>query len=156
MESGDAGGELLGDAELGVKAAIAQGRNATAALQASALWRSEDEVDCGATGGEVRALAGSGVDSAFINAEAALRVYGGGCRRMRYELTAGFRPSDDWLALGQAYIDADPDGEAVVKAQTSLVRFFGGVGVQLGVRVRLDGDDSEPALVLGLWDAVRP
>ncbi|MBL8551202.1 MAG: hypothetical protein JNJ73_14540 [Hyphomonadaceae bacterium] len=149
-----------GDAEVGAKAAIAQGRNTVAALQAGALWRSEREGECGAAGGEVRALAGAGSGlgggSGFVNAEAALRVYGGGCQRQRYELTAGYRPSDSWLALGQTSIEADRDGEAVVKAQTSIVRFFGGAGLQLGVRVRLDGEEREPALVLGLWDAVRP
>lgn len=161
FETGAAGDNgVRGDAEIGVKAAVAQGRNAVAALQGAALWRSQRDGACGAAGGEVRALGGFGGGlaggSGFVNAEAALRVYDGGCRRERYELTAGYRPTDSWLALGQTYVDADPDGEAVVKAQTSIVRFIGGAGLQLGVRVRLDGEEREPALVLGLWDAVRP
>jgi hypothetical protein len=149
------------DAELGAKAALLVRPGAAASVQAAMLWRSDPEAGCDASGGEIRALGGLsrglGEGSGFINAEAALRLFGGGdCQRQRFELTAGYRPSERWLAISQAYVDADPEGEAIVRAQTSLVRFFGAHGVQLGVRVRLDGEEREPALVLGWWDAVRP
>jgi hypothetical protein len=147
------------DAVLGAKAAIAR-PGAAAALQAAALWRSDPDIGCGESGGELRALGGLshsiGEGSAFVNAEAALRMFAGGCLRERYELTAGYRPGERWLALSQAYVDADREGEAIIRAQTSLVRFFGGHGLQLGVRVRLDGEEREPALLLGWWAAARP
>ena len=50
----------------------------------------------------------------------------------------------DWRT-GEGY-------EENVKVQVSLVRLGeAGAGLQLGVRARLDGEDAEPALIVGFW-----
>lgn len=77
-----------------------------------------------------------------------------GCEGARFEVSAGYRPSENWLAMGQVFSDHPGDGRDTVKAQLTLVRFGeSGRGLQLGVRVRIDGGEPEPTLVLGLWGA---
>lgn len=149
------------DVSAGVKAQlfrgpIASGVAAAAAVQASAVWRNEpEEISCGEGGGEVRALAGISTPRSFYNVEAAFRLQSGGCARQRLEATAGYRPNDRWLALGNTFLEATATGENSVKAQASLVRFGRGGGLQIGLRFRLDGDRREPALVLGWWSPMR-
>ena len=70
----------------------------------------------------------------------------------RVDLTAGYRPLENWLALGQVFLDAPVDGEDTIRGQISLVRFGkDGDGVQIGFRARVDGGAAEPTLVIGLW-----
>lgn len=149
--SGDAY-EASGEVAAGLKMAVVRTPRVAGAIQAAALWRSETIDGCGAEGVEVRSLGGLSSEDRFYNVEAALRLHSGGCFRQRLEFTAGHRPDDNWLLMGQAFLDADPDGGATIKAQASLVRFGGWAdGLQLGLRFRIDGDDREPALVLGWW-----
>jgi len=91
-------------------------------------------------------------NGAFLNVEAAARILDGGCGGERVDITGGARFSQNWLALGQIFIDAPQGGEEAVKAQLSLVRFGeNGRGIQLGLRARIDGGAEEPALVLAFW-----
>ena len=39
------------------------------------------------------------------------------------DITAGYRPLQNWLALGQVFFDAPVDGDETVRGQISLVRF---------------------------------
>jgi hypothetical protein len=88
----------------------------------------------------------------FVNVEGATHVLEGGCEGERLDLTAGYRPRENWLAMAQLFLDAPRAGEETVRAQLTAVRFGrSGRGIQLGLRARLDGDDPEPTLVLGLW-----
>ena len=124
------------------------------AIQAGALWVSHPGDECGEGGIEARWLGGRSLgDRAFINLEAAGRALENGCGGQRAEMTAGYRPSDDWMALGQVFVDAPTDGEETVKLQLTMVRFTEtGYGIQLGLRARVDeGLLDEPALVIGLW-----
>jgi hypothetical protein len=88
--------------------------------------------------------------------EAAGRALEGGCEGERLDITAGYHAGRNWLALGQIFFDAPQDGEESIKAELTFVRFTRrGRGFQIGVRARLDGEDAEPALVLGLWRGPR-
>ncbi len=87
-----------------------------------------------------------------MNFELATRALDGGCEGERLDLTAGYRPNDDWLVMGQLFLDAPRDGDESVKAQFTLVRFGDdGRGIQIGVRARIDDGAQEPAIVIGLW-----
>src|SRR5262249_54585570 len=98
----------------------------------------------------VRALAGVSSTHTFLNAEAGVRAQSGGCARGQFDLTAGLRPNQNWLALAEAVTDAGAETEK--KAQFSVGRFFrADLGVQLGLRVRTDDPSDEPALIIGLW-----
>ncbi len=82
----------------------------------------------------------------------ATRALEGGCGGERLDLTAGYRPNERWLAMGQVFMDAPRDGDESVKAQLTLVRFLdSGRGIQIGVRARIDDGAHEPAIVLALW-----
>lgn len=142
-----------GEAIAGVKHAWTGEGGGALALQAGAFWASEPGPQCSEGGAEARVLVGRKLgERFFVNAEAAGRVLEGGCAGQRLDLTLGYRPSGDWLVMGQVFTDAPDFGEDSVKAQLTLVRFGeNGRGIQLGLRARLDGDDAEPALVLGLW-----
>jgi len=161
LENGATVGEEGWRAEVegGVKAALLRTSNAAVAVQASAVWRSDPDFGCGEGAGEVRALGGvSFADGrGFANAETAARLHDGGCPAGRVDLTLGYRPAPRWLGMAETFVFAPEGREAAVKAQFSLVRFSeGGAGFQLGVRVRLDGDEPEPALVLAFWGRPRP
>lgn len=124
------------------------------AVQGGALWVSHPGDECGEGGVEARFLGGHSFGSrGFVNVEAAGRALSSGCGGQRLELTAGYSPSDSWMALGQVFADAPTDGEETVKLQVSMVRFTeSGYGVQIGLRARVDeGLLDEPALVIGLW-----
>ncbi len=146
--------DYRGEATLGLKQQLYRDDNWTLAIQGSALWMSDPPGECVEGGAEVRALAGRSFDnSLFVNAEVALRTLGTDCLSNRLDLTAGFRPAERWLALGQVFYDAPHEGEDIARAQVTLVRFFrSGEGVQVGVRGRIDGGGEEIALVLGLWN----
>ena len=146
-----------GEASVGVKAQLLRRRDAVMAVQAAALWRSEPDPGCGAGGGELRGLGGrsSRDGTRFVNIEAAYQLYEGGCGRRRAEISAGVRPRERWMGLGQAFVD-ETDGEATVRAQVSVVRFGrDDRGVQVGLRLRVDGSEREPMLVVGLWRRAR-
>lgn len=145
-----------GEASVGVKRLLARGRASAMAVQASALWRSNPDAGCGEGGGELRGLAGVAFGRAFLNAEAGARVHDGGCAGGRLDFTLGYRPTPHWLGLAETFFDAPHESDATVKMQVSLVRFSArGAGVQIGLRARLNGDEAEPALVVGFWRAPR-
>lgn len=159
FEQGYAAGPDLwrGEAALGLKRVVAQRGAAIAAVQGAAFWRSDPPGTCDEGGAELRWLSGTSLGQAgrgFINLDAAARLQSGGCLGRKLDLTAGYRPHEHWLGLGQAFLDAPDDGEHNWKAQFSLVRFTpSGRGLQVGLRVRLDGDHREPTLVIGWWGA---
>lgn len=142
-----------GEASLGLKQQIFENDDWVVAAQGSALWQSEPGPDCGEAGGELRVLAGRSLsERTFLNTEVALREYGGSCGATRFDVTAGWRPNSRWLALGQVFYDAPDQGEEVIRAQVTLVRFLNsGRGIQIGVRSRIDGEADEVMLVLGSW-----
>ncbi len=144
-----------GEVQAGLKHSVLRSDSSALAVQASALWRSDPLAGCGEGGVELRALGGASFAQgrAFLNAEAGHGVQEGGCASARLDVTSGFRFTPSWLGMAEAFVHDDDAGDATVKAQLSLVRFdSGGRGVQIGVRVRVDGDALEPALVLGFWD----
>ena len=58
----------------------------------------------------------------------------------------------NWLAMGQVFLDAPREGDDTVRAQLTVVYFRrNGRGVQLGLRSRIDGGADEAAIVLGWW-----
>lgn len=142
-----------GEVTVGVKYAVFRDDHGVMALQGGALWRSDPPQGCGEGGVELRWLGGRNVGGrGFVNLEVAGRLLEGGCGGERVELTAGFRPAEQWLALGQVFLDSPREGDESLQLQVSVVRFTStGRGIQLGVRARLDGEDAAPALVLGLW-----
>jgi len=141
-----------GEATLGLKHAFYRGENTVLAAQAGALYISHPDFGCSEGGAELRLLGGMSFENgAFLNAELATRALAGGCGGERLDLTGGYRVSDNWLGMAQVFVDVPRDGEDIVRAQLSLVRFGeSGGGLQLGVRARVDGGE-EPALVLGWW-----
>ncbi|MGD9981994.1 MAG: hypothetical protein AB7T58_15505 [Hyphomonadaceae bacterium] len=141
------------EATLGFKQAFYRDDQNVMAVQASALWVSHPQGDCSEGGAELRWLGGRSFGgTGFLNVETAARALSDGCEGGRAEVTAGYRPSPNWLTMGQVFFDAPVDGEETVKAQLTVVRFGrSGRGVQLGLRARIDGGAPEPTLVLGLW-----
>lgn len=141
---------------MAVKYTLWRGDRSVMALQAGALWVTDPLDGCSEGGAEVRWLGGVNVTQrTFANLEVAGRALDGPsrCQGARADLTLGYHPSGNWLALGQIFADAPVDGEETLKAQFSLVRFgaSGRRGLQLGLRFRVDGGAAEPALVLGVW-----
>jgi hypothetical protein len=141
------------EAVIGLKRAVFRDDENVMALQAGALWVSHPNPGCGEGGVEARWLGGRSFGGgAFLNLEAAGRVLEHGCGGERVDVTAGYRPTDNWLAMGQVFVDVPWEAEESVKVQLSLVRFNeNGYGVQLGLRLRVDDGPQEPALMLGLW-----
>lgn len=157
LESGAGAGAAgwRAEAEAGIKRALVRNRGGAVAVQGAALWRSDAPAGCSEGGVELRALAGASLAQgrAFFNAEAAHRAFGGGCGAMRVDVASGWRFGPSWLGLAEAFAHEESAGDASVKAQLSLVRFDrDGRGIQLGVRVRVDGEAAEPALVLAFWN----
>lgn len=143
-----------GEATLALKGVFHRSEDWVLAAQGGAAWVSDAEPGCGATGAELRLLAGRSFDNgSFFNAEIASRQMPGGCSGERLDLTVGARPAHNWLALGQVFVDAPSDGDEIVRAQVSLVRFrANGAGIQIGVRSRIDGGPAETAVMISLWD----
>lgn len=142
------------EAVVGVKRAVFRSDDTIIAVEAGALWASHpSDSGCSEGGAEVRLLGGRSVgETGFLNAELAGRALDGGCQGGRLDLTAGYRPSENWLAMGQVFIDAPIQGDSSVKAQFTFVHFGeSGRGLQFGVRARVDGGELEPALVVGFW-----
>lgn len=147
-----------GEAAVGVKRAVFRDDTFAAAVSGSAFWSSHPGEDCGEGGAEFRVMGGASREQAagaFVNAEVAVQALAGGCQGLDAELTLGFRPTERWLVMGQVFLQ-DEDDEArddLLRGQISVVRFGEdrSRGVQIGVRARLDGEDAEPAVVLGLW-----
>jgi hypothetical protein len=141
------------EAVVGVKRAVFRDEHTVAALQVGALWVSHPGAECGEGGAEVRLLGGRSYENgAFLNVEAAARMLDGGCDGERVDITGGIHFAENWLALGQVFLDASSGAEETVKAQVSLVRFRqNGRGIQFGLRTRIDGGADETALVLGFW-----
>lgn len=143
------------EATLGLKTALIRNDRGAMALQAGAVWTSDPDRGCGEAGAELRWLGGVSFGPqgrGFLNLEAAGRVQDGGCPSQRFEFTAGYRPDQRWLAMGQVFLDAPREGDQAVKVQLSLVRFgTEGQALQFGIRTRLDGGASETAFVLGFW-----
>lgn len=144
------------EALLGLKRGLIEhGRNVVA-VQASGVWVSEPSGACDEGGGEVRLMGGRSFgETGFANVEIARRALTGGCQGERLDISAGYRPADDWIAIGQVFVDRPVDGEDAVRGQISVVRFNEeGRGLQIGLRARLDGE-SEAAVVIGFWGAPR-
>ena len=148
------GETVRAEAFAGLKRALHRGSRMATAVQAGVAWRSDPPDGCDEGGGEVRALAGASWTHAFLNAEAAAQAFSGGCGRQRFEITGGFRPTQRWMALGQAFVEAGGAGDETIQLQASVVRFGadGRRGLQLGVRTRLEAEEASPLLVLGWWD----
>lgn len=146
------------EATLGAKHVVHHSDRDVVALQAGALFVSDPSEGCSEGGAEVRVLGGRSFAEgrAFFNAEVAARALSGGCEGGRLELTLGYRPTNEWLTMGQVFADSPVEGEDSVKAQISLVRFDRSArGWQIGLRARIDGEHPEPALVFGLWGSPR-
>ncbi|GAM99175.1 hypothetical protein U91I_02817 [alpha proteobacterium U9-1i] len=143
------------EATLALKTAILRDARSALAVQGGVVWNSWPNFGCAETGGELRLLAGRSFGATgFINAEVAARTFEGDCGGERLDLTAGYRPHENWLAMGQVFMDAprEAGGGDTVKAQLSLVRFGRRErGIQIGLRARIDDGISEPAIVLGFW-----
>lgn len=148
-----------GEAALGVKRVLRRSGAQITAMEVAAVWVSQPEFgECSEGGAEARLHNGySFADGAgFLNVESTSRFLVGGCVGGRLDVTAGYRPSPDWLALGQVFYDSPIVADETVKAQFSIIRFDRqGRGWQIGVRATLSGEDAAPALVLGLWQSPR-
>lgn len=146
-----------GEATVAAKHVVFRHDDTVVALQAGALWISNPRPECSEGGAEARVLVGRPVgEHAFVNVEVAARALEGGCESQRLDLTAGYHAGRNWLALGQIFFDAPQDGQESIKAELTLVHLGRrGRGIQIGVRARLDGEDAEPALVIGLWRGPR-
>jgi hypothetical protein len=141
------------EASLAVKGLLWRGERGALALQAGAIWNSWPSFACSETGAEVRAMAGRSFGrSGFVNFEVAERAFEGDCGGERIDLTLGYRPWDDWLAMGQVFLDAPRAGSDTAKVQFTLVRFDNkGGALQFGLRGRVDNGLTEPAIVIGFW-----
>ena len=145
-----------GEAVIGLKGVAFRDDNTAVAVQGGAFWTSHPAEGCEEGGGEIRLLVGNSFtafgQNGFLNVEGAVRALSGDCRSQRVELTAGYRAWENWLAMGQVFVDAPHEGDETVKAQLTITYFQrNGAGVQLGLRARIDGGSEEAALVLGLW-----
>jgi hypothetical protein len=149
----DAFGERS-EASGGLKRALHSGRNSALSGQISAIWRDETFGRCGEAGGEARLMAGRSLgknQNSFLDVAPAQHVFSGGCSGAKIEATYGVRPHARWLTLGQVFYDSGLHGADTLKGQINAVRFGAAGGLQAGVRVRLDGGDPDPRLVIGLW-----
>lgn len=163
---------------LALKVKAHHGPRWAVSAQAGPLYGADAGGGCAGAGGEVRAGVGRsfgtglgrGVErslgriagqarrlrsgAVFGALELAYRAQGG-CAHALREATIGYEPEHKWLLLGQAFEDRDLHGTETVKVQISAVRFRRARGVQVGVRVRVDGADPEPAVIIGVWRRER-
>lgn len=155
-QNGDSYEGWRGEATVAAKRAIHRSEGGVVALQAGALWVSHPWGKCGEGGVEVRALAGRNIGrTGFANVEAATRALEGGCESERLDLTIGYRPGQNWLAMGQVFVDMPRAGDETVRTQFTLVNFRpSGRAIQFGLRTRIDGGAQEAAFVLGLWGRI--
>lgn len=139
------------------KKATHRGERIVTALQAGVIWNSDPLARCAEAQAEVRWLGGRSIGQrSFANVEAAERVGDEGCGGERVDFTLGHRFAEHWLGMAQIFADTPRLGDSSAKAQISFVRFgASGRGLQVGFRARIDGEDAEPALVLGFWGSGR-
>lgn len=144
------------EALIGFKQTLLEYGRSVLAVQGAGVWVSEPASACDQGGGELRLLGGRSFgETGFVNLEVAERALSGGCRGQRFDLTLGYRPTENWMSLAQVFVDQPVDGADTLRGQVSLVHFNRrGRGLQIGLRARLDGE-SEAALVLGFWAAPR-
>ncbi len=146
------------EATFSAKHAINRSDNEVIAVQAGALWVSDPSESCSEGGAKLRVLGGRSFSGGrgFFNAEGAERALSGGCEGSRIDSTAGYRPAENWLAMGQVFVDFPVEGDDSIKAQVTIVRFdHRGHGWQIGLRARIDGEHAEPVIVVGLWGRPR-
>ncbi|MBC7767505.1 MAG: hypothetical protein H7124_01825 [Phycisphaerales bacterium] len=141
------------EATIGAKRVVYRDDRNVVAVQGSGLWVSHPNERCGEGGAEVRVLGGRGFGrTGFANVEAATRALEGGCESERVDLTLGYRPTENWLAMGQVFVDHPRAGDETIRAQLTLVHVRpSGRAIQIGLRTRIDGGAQEAALVIGLW-----
>lgn len=153
------GSSTRNESVLSGKYRLMSGDRSVVSLQSGIVWDSGAAGECGEWGGDARVLAGAATRGGryFASAELGARVQGNDCVHARYELTLGAKPHKRILGLAQVFVDDDLTYGETLKAQASLVAFErSGRGLQLGVRVRFDGNDViEPTLVLSYWSALR-
>ena len=144
-----------GELSTAAKFNLHQGPNIALSVQSGLVWNSSSDGSCGDTAGEIRALAGVSKGAVFADAQLAYRARSGDCPNGKADFTAGWRPLERWMGLGQVFFDAAPSRSPVVKLQMSLVRFNQeGAGLQVGFRVRADhGGEGERAIVVSWWRA---
>ncbi len=108
-----------GEAVFGFKHAFYRTEERVMALQAGAPWVSNPDEGCSEGGAELRFLAvrSFAEGRAFANVEAGVRSLSGGCEGARVEVSAGYRPTDNWLAMGQVSMDSPVEGDESLKAQ---------------------------------------
>lgn len=153
------GTETRSESVVSGKYRVLSGDRSVVSLQSGVVWDSAASGGCGEWGGEGRVLAGAATKGGryFASVEAGARIQGEDCVHARYELTLGAKPHRRVLGLAQVFVDDDLAYGETLKAQASLVVFErSGRGLQLGVRVRFDGNDViEPTIVLSYWSALR-
>jgi hypothetical protein len=141
-----------GEALIASKWNLAQGKSGALSVQAGPYYSRQTQSGCAIWGGETRVLAGRNFGPAFAEIQTAYRLQGPACAHGRLDTTLGWRPAPSLLTMAQVFADRDFRNEDNVKAQFSAVRFVAArLGLQMGVRMRVDGAAREPALVLGLW-----
>jgi hypothetical protein len=149
---------LRWEVTLAGKVAVRRDERSVMAVQAGVVWNSEPLAECAEAALELRWLAGRSIGQrSFANVEIAERASDEGCGGERLDVTLGRRFDERWLGLGQIFIDQPRFGDGSAKLQMSLVRFGADdTGVQIGFRARVDGEELEPALVLGFWGRANP
>jgi hypothetical protein len=148
----------LEEAQVGLKRTLWEGDRIAVAVQGTLDWRAQDWRFCGGAGGELRVMAGRSVGRrGFVNGELSWRAEQGGCSGAKFDVTAGWRPNERWILLGQVFRDQDLSPafreRPSLKLQGSAVRVLkGGLGFQAGLRAALDeGDQASIGPVLGVW-----
>lgn len=144
-----------GEAVVAYKRLIFSNGGTAMAMQAGAFWQSEPGEGCSEGGVELRWLGGTSFDegAGFVNMEVAERALEGGCSHAKLDVTVGYHASPHWMGMGQVFTEQSWLGDESVKAQLTVVHFGRNprAGTQVGLRVRLDGGEPEPALVLAFW-----
>jgi len=137
------------------KLQIRSGPRWAAALEAGPTWLDRADSPCRGLGGEIRLGVGRSFGpGAAKSGYAAVEVAHSertGCAELKADMSVGYRADEKWLFLAQSFARRSGHGNEALKVQISAVRFGARRAVQVGVRVRTDGDDREPALVIGLW-----
>jgi len=145
--------------DVNLKYRLLRSDHGVVAIQGGAVWDSRAAGECGEYGGDVRLLGGLSSHNGrfFANLEGGARVQGADCIHAKYDLALGWKPVRRFMALAEVFVDDDLTYGESFKAQASLVGFSReGRGLQLGVRVGVDGNDViEPLILLRYWSAPR-
>lgn len=136
---------------LGLMKAFALTDRASFAVQASAIGgEAMDGLECVGGGFEVRAALGTSFPlfgrEGFVNAEAARRSRGS-CARNVVEIATGLEFAPDWNLTLKAWQEQG-NGSRSAKAEASLSRSFGFLGVGLGWREEISGEFREKGWVV--------